>query len=222
MTRICNYCKEEKDISEFRIHNVTKKYGYQCKKCIKKRHDEWVEKNRDKIRKWALDFYYRNQEKRKQYSKQWAKNNPDKNRKIVKRTRAKNRDWYRKYAIKYYQEVLKFNPMYKLNRGISEGINDSLRGNKNGRHWEDLVGYKLNDLKKHLEKQFTNGMSWDNYGQWHIDHRIPISAFNFKNYRDIDFHKCWSLDNLQPLWSIDNLKKYNKIDKPFQPFLALG
>jgi 5-methylcytosine-specific restriction endonuclease McrA len=66
-------------------------------------------------------------------------------------------------------------------------------------------------------------MTWGNYGRhgWHIDHRIPISAFNFKAPTDIDFKKCWALSNLQPLWSHENQKKYNKLLKPFQPSLNL-
>ncbi len=65
-------------------------------------------------------------------------------------------------------------------------------------------------------------MTWDNYGKWHIDHTIPISVFNFNRYTDIDFKRCWSLKNLSPMWAKENLVKHNKINEPFQPFLAMG
>jgi len=99
----------------------------------------------------------------------------------------------------------------------------TLRGIKNGMHWEDLIGYTKEDLMEHLEKQFTDGMNWDNYGKdgWHIDHIIPKSVFNFNSYEDIDFKRCWALDNLQPLWAEDNFRKNNKLEKDFQPSLAL-
>ena len=56
-------------------------------------------------------------------------------------------------------------------------------------------------------------MSWDNYGEWHIDHIIPVSSFSFDNVDSEDFKKCWSLTNLQPLWSYENIKKSNKLEE---------
>jgi hypothetical protein len=69
------------------------------------------------------------------------------------------------------------------------------------------VGYTLNELKLHLQNQFKDGMSWDNMGEWHIDHIFPISAFNFTKPEDPEFRQCWALDNLRPLWATDNLRK---------------
>jgi len=65
--------------------------------------------------------------------------------------------------------------------------------------------------KNHLEKQFKDGMTWDNYGDWHIDHIRPISSFNFKSYEDKEFKECWDLNNLQPLWAEENIRKHNRI-----------
>jgi hypothetical protein len=62
--------------------------------------------------------------------------------------------------------------------------------------------------------------SWSRAG-WHINHVIPISAFNFSSPEDIDFKKCWALKNLRPLWAKDNFSKNARLDKPFQPSLAL-
>lgn len=92
-------------------------------------------------------------------------------------------------------------------------IGKSIRSNKTGMPWESIVGYTIFDLKSHLEKQFSQGMTWDNYGKfgWHIDHIMPVSSFNFKTIHDIEFKECWALSNLRPLWAIDNLKKNNKI-----------
>ncbi len=59
----------------------------------------------------------------------------------------------------------------------------------------------------HLEKQFTEGMNWDNYGEWHVDHKKPMTLFNFTSTDDHEFKLCWCLDNLQPLWELDNLSK---------------
>ena len=106
---------------------------------------------------------------------------------------------------------------------MSCSIGHSLQGNKKGNHWEKLVGYTVGQLKKHLEKQFKEGMAWENYGRygWEIDHIVPISAFNFSSPDNIDFKRCWALKNLRPLWRIDNRIKNDKLIKPFQPSLLL-
>ena len=114
-------------------------------------------------------------------------------------------------------------PQYRLGQNISSCIRQSLTtySGKNGAHWEDLVGYTRQDLIKHLENKFKDGMSWENYGDWHLDHVTPKSVFNFTSYKHEDFKRCWALDNLQPLWAFDNISKSNKLEKPFQPSLAI-
>jgi hypothetical protein len=104
---------------------------------------------------------------------------------------------------------------------MRSGITDSLRNNKNGCHWENLVGYTLSDLKDHLQKKFLPGMNWENYGKWHVDYIVPISAFNFNKSEHLDFKRCWALKNLRPLWAKENLRKGNKINQPFQPSLNI-
>jgi len=68
------------------------------------------------------------------------------------------------------------------------------------------------------------GYVWDDYmnGKLHIDHKIPVSVFNFNKTQDIDFKKCWALKNLQLLPAIENIKKNNKLNKHFQPSLIFG
>ena len=61
-----------------------------------------------------------------------------------------------------------------------------------------ILGYTQDDLINHLENLFTENMSWDNYGEWHVDHIIPVSEFNFTEYTDYEFKKCWELNNLRP------------------------
>ena len=72
-----------------------------------------------------------------------------------------------------------------------------------------ILGYTANDLKQHIESQFAKGMSWDNYGEWHIDHIIPIARMVEFGITDPSIVN--SLDNLQPLWAEDNLSKGAKI-----------
>lgn len=110
----------------------------------------------------------------------------------------------------------------RLRHSISTGVRDSLRKGKMGKKLKELLPYSINDLKKHLEKQFKPGMTWNNYGEWHVDHKIPIAAFNFNTSKDLDFERCWALSNLQPLWAIENFRKGGRLSRPFQPFLRLS
>jgi len=116
---------------------------------------------------------------------------------------------------KYQQGKKGSEPKKYINRRISKAIQASLKrkgASKNYKHWEDIVGYTLDDLKERLESQFKQGMSWDNYGKWHIDHIRPVASFKFESFEDEDFKLCWSLNNLQPLWAKDNVRKADKWD----------
>jgi hypothetical protein len=95
-----------------------------------------------------------------------------------------------------------------INNRMRTNIARSLKGKKAGRRWETLVGYTLADLMQHLERQFSPGMTWENLGEWHIDHRVPLSSFKFESPEDPDFRAAWALTNLQPLWAADNQAKY--------------
>jgi len=102
-------------------------------------------------------------------------------------------------------------PKGHISSTMSSYIYQAIRKKKAGRHWESLVGYNLSQLMEHLESQFTDGMTWENYGKWHIDHAKPISSFNYTKPEDDEFKQCWALDNLQPLWAAANIKKGNKL-----------
>ena len=150
---------------------------------------------------------------------------------VIKRVPDKEEDgkiiirWYVKYDSGdedifssnqlWRKENLRINrmvPSFRLNNSMSLGIWDALNGCKNNRHWEDLVPYTLEDLNAHIEKQFDEKMTWDNYGSyWHLDHIVPKTRFNFESSDDREFKLCWSLENLQPLEAIENIKKKDKI-----------
>ena len=71
----------------------------------------------------------------------------------------------------------------------------------------ELLGCDWNFLKNHIEKQFNDGMSWENRNKWHIDHIIPLASAKSQN----ELEKLCHWTNLQPLWAIDNLKKKKNI-----------
>lgn len=75
-----------------------------------------------------------------------------------------------------------------------------------------LVGWSVTDLLAHLSPLFEAGMSPQNYGEWHVDHVIPLAAFNFDSEDHPAFKAAWSLSNLAPLWAKDNLSKSDSLD----------
>jgi hypothetical protein len=100
-------------------------------------------------------------------------------------------------------------PVFRIHKSISCRIWFMLKGNKSNRRTADIVGYETEELRRHLEKQFEEGMRWDNYGAWQVDHIIPVSAFKSSNEEDIK--AAWALSNLRPLWREDNIRKKDRI-----------
>ena len=82
---------------------------------------------------------------------------------------------------------------------------------KNGESVLQYLSWTKEELEQHLVSQFTEGMTLDNYGEWHIDHIIPQSNLLYDSMDHPNFQKCWALENLQPLWAIDNIRKGDKI-----------
>lgn len=93
---------------------------------------------------------------------------------------------------------------YRLRKNVASRLHATLSGRTGGKLFS-ILPYTAEDLKRHLEQQFRNGMSWDNYGKWHVDHRKPCALFDMSDPEQ--FKECWSLENLQPLWAVDNIKK---------------
>jgi hypothetical protein len=188
-----------------------------CRVCYSyKLSPEARERTRESKRKWRK----RNAERLSLWNKQWRKEHPAEVKEINRRWRLSHPENVKRHSINANTKKLS-TPHGRLANSLRCGIGFSLKGNKNGLHWESLAGYTLEQLQKHLGKQFLPGMTWNNYGEWHVDHKIPIAAFNFEKPEDLDFKRCWALSNLQPLWATENMKKGSSTNKPFQPSLLL-
>jgi hypothetical protein len=160
---------------------------YESKPETKKRksenHKKWSEKNREHLT---------------EYHKQWRTENVDKWRK-TKRDYEKNRK--------------DSDPLYKLVANFRTAIYTVLKESNVDKygHYFDVLQYTPEELINHLEKQFKDDMTWDNYGIWHVDHKLPITSFDIQEMGDEEFMKCWCLDNLQPMWGEENIRKSNKV-----------
>ena len=129
----------------------------------------------------------------------------------IKKYRKKNREKINKFMLKYEKHRKKTDPNFKLMKTLRSRLGNALTRVKANKSYGtiELTGCTVNELKKHIEKQFTDDMTWQNHGSyWHLDHIIPCSAFNLEN--SIDQLICFNYINLQPLKCKDNLCKGNK------------
>ncbi|MCP4324370.1 MAG: hypothetical protein GY787_21430 [Alteromonadales bacterium] len=110
----------------------------------------------------------------------------------------------------------KKNMNYKIRKNMSNRIKSALANLANGKKdygtMTKYVGCSISEFKIYIENQFTSGMNWDNYGEWHMDHIRPLASFDLTDQKDIDI--AFNYTNIQPLWANDNLTKssfYNGI-----------
>lgn len=129
----------------------------------------------------------------------------------VARWRAANLEYARQRA-REEARLRREDPSYRLMHRIAARVRLMAKG-KGSRRTCDLLGYSMDELRQHLERQFTKGMTWERFmkGEIHIDHIIPVSAFNIQSVDDPDFKACWALTNLRPMWARENLSKNNKV-----------
>lgn len=157
-----------------------------------------------------LESYHKNKEKRQQYQKEWLEKNPNKKAQY----RAKTKEWLKNnpnYMNEWMNNKRDQDPHFRLNHHLQSRLHSSLKALKTNHTLMGYIGCSFVHLLQHLEQQFSTGMSWDNYGEWHIDHIKPISKFDFNIKSQI--FECWNYKNLQPLWASDNLKKSNKYEE---------
>jgi hypothetical protein len=230
-SKICCNCKLLKTANEFH-KNKSKKDGLQetCKECRKlsaQKNKEilsdykknWYQKNsevrkkkanirysikkdeinekrrhlynnddltRKKIKDQHTNYYQKNKELVLEKTKIWAKENKDKRSEIMKKH-------YNRYkTLMACRRLIKRTIKYLNTTKDSSTI--------------DILGYSPSQLKETIESKFTKGMTWENYGEWHIDHIRPISSFN----KDTEPKIINALSNLQPLWAKENLSKGNR------------
>jgi len=130
-----------------------------------------------------------------------VENNPNK--------RKEYRENYKPRKHEQRKERREFDPIFSLINNVRSRLYkyltklDITKKNKTF----SIVGCNPLQLKEHLEKQFTNGMCWENRNEWHIDHIIPLSSAKTED----ELYKLCHYKNLQPLWAIDNIKKGKKI-----------
>ena len=222
-TKVCTKCNEEKEFGEF-YKDKTHADGLKsyCKKCKsetarirynenKKEYSEkskqYYEKNKAVIIERARKHYENNTEQKKSYGKEYYKKNTDRVAERNKEWLNKNREKYRE-RNKEWQRNKRSSDIHFIIRGrLANRIREAVKNNAGGKAYStmQLIGCTISDLKIFFEAEFEHGMTWDNMGEWHIDHIRPCASFDLEDPEEQK--KCFHWTNLQPLWALDNLRK---------------
>ena len=205
----CKNClKEDNKNNKEKKTEYNKKYWVETKEEQSAKHKKWTEENKEHVKEKMNEWLEKNKEHKKEKDKEYRINNWEAKKKY-------NREWQKKdyHDMKTNPERKDELAIHKIKYNTSRRIREMLGSKKSSKTME-YVGCSLEDLKLHLEKQFTKEMSWDNYGHkdgWHIDHILPCDAFNF-NFK-LESKACFYYKNLRPLNAVENIIKKNKFEK---------
>jgi len=208
MTKKCGKCGELKPYGFFQKRKSSKDgyYNY-CKKCMELYHKKHRESNKDKINERSRKWREENKEKTKQYYKEYSQENVEK----IKEYRKEYRKTYKTRRNLHNKYRRKTDYIFKFTENIRSLILGSFKRGKNkfkkNARTETILGCTVEEFRLHIEKQFTEGMTFENHGKWHLDHIIPIASANTEE----EIIKLNHYTNFQPLWAIDNFKKGSKL-----------
>lgn len=177
------------------INRKAREYTINNPDKVKERNRKSKLKNGHKHKKRRKERDNENADKLKEYSRNYYIENKDK-------IRESRREYYRLYMRKKRQDPefkMKCRMRYMLRRVLEKTNGEKLSMS------ETMIGYTSLELKQHIESRFLEGMSWDNYGDWHIDHILPMKWFIDEGLTDPKLINA--LSNLQPLWAEDNVRK---------------
>lgn len=222
--KICKTCYESKPINDF-YTNLN-----ECKKCHNKKYYEYKKQWEKNKRKKNREIINKEKEKKlellrlekqniKLHKAQEKKRIKEEHLKKVREEKKRIREEYLKSDeykekirlknLRKYNRRMSSNPLYKFKKLLSNSIRKSFRkkGFSKSSKTQQILGAKWEIIKEYFESRFEVGMSWDNYGKWHIDHILPISTATCEE----DVIRLNHYTNLQPMWAKDNLKKSNSI-----------
>ena len=169
------------------------------KEKFKKWNKKWMSRNKEKRKKYKIEYRQKNKRKIDEYQNFYNEKNKEKRKKYHKENKEK-RNKYRRHL-----RIINFN--YRILENLRSRLYIAIKNNSKSAHTMELLGCSIDELKEHLKSKFVNGMSWKNYGKWHIDHIRPCASFDMSDPEQQ--RECFNYKNLQPLWAEDNWKKHN-------------
>jgi hypothetical protein len=197
MVKTCSKCSLEKSLDSFYKGKGKDGYEAQCKSCRSSSSKVYYSDNAQQIRKYGKDYYSKHSTEHLSRCKTWHSTNRAKSNQI-------NNEWEKKKR--------KEDKFWAAKKALRVRILQGLDGRNKSKNTLKIVGLnEWSELKTHFEKQWLEGMSWDNYGfgegKWVIDHKMPIASAQTKE----EVEKLNHHSNLQPMWWRENLEKSDKI-----------
>ena len=192
--KTCSKCEEKKPITDFYADKRTKDGKRSaCKNCINSQNKDYINRDREKYLEYQRSQYLKNRENRLKQRKDYYKS---------------NREDILEYHKNHIREKRRQDPCFRLVGNLRNGLYKSLKGYSKKHRTMKYVGCSIEQLWIRFESLFQDGMTRENYGEWHVDHIQPLCSFDFTGEDQEDqLKRAWHYSNLQPLWAIDNQKK---------------
>lgn len=184
------------------------------------KHEEYI-KHKDKYREYGKKYYEENKEWYLAMCKEYRETHKEQKAATDKAYRDKNRGYLIRYSKQYYLQnkdalvkkgvaYTKYRKAYDESFHICintrERIRAAVKANRGVKqHTLSLIGVNMETYRNHIEELFTEGMTWDNYGKWHLDHIRPCASFDLTDI--IQQHFCFNYRNTQPMWGRENIQK---------------
>jgi len=206
--KICSKCGISKELNEFIFNNKKNRHVSRCKECDKKYKKEYYQKNKDgKIK----EYNEKNRERILKNKKISKEKNIDAVKEYQKKWYNENKKHVLRYNKKYTKEKKINDPEYKLKNDIRKNFDSAFKRtlNRKTKSFFSYTNIAIAEYIGHLKKEKL----WEEYengGNIHIDHILPVAAFDFNDEKEIA--KCYNPKNLRLLFAKDNIEKSDKID----------
>ena len=196
-----NKSREKERANNFRLRNPD---------IVKRLRVSWYQK-------YGSEYRLKNLDKMRKTAREWARKNKkpycwNEGKKISQQKyRAKHKDKIAEKRRIAFRKRLGNDENFRLRWLLRSRMITALKRQLSSKSYKtiELLGCKIDVARKHIEKQFKEGMSWENHGEWEIDHIIPVSSFDLT--RSEEQKKAFHYTNLQPLSRLENRKKKDKV-----------
>lgn len=200
----CDKIKKNKDFHKSKREKS--QLSVYCKKCKREEGRIYRLKNKEKISKRMKIYHAKTRHLRKIKAHIYYLNNKKKISNRIKIYREKNKEHLVKKQREYSRRQYKNDIKFRLSCVLRTRINKALKGENKSLNTMFLIGCEIDYLMYHLQCKFKQDMTWDNYGDWHIDHIKPCVSFDLS--KPSEQRKCFHYTNLQPLWAKENQIKH--------------
>jgi hypothetical protein len=193
-----------------------------CPKCntIKPKEHFYKSKNRyDGLKIYCIEcqkksykkYYLENRNSIIIRTNKYSKSDPIKTRERIRKYRARTKEKWKKWNREYMSKKKKLDISFKIRCILSSRITNALKGKGKSQSTKRLLGCSLEEFKKYIESKFEDNMTWNNYGEWELDHIRPCASFDLINPEEQS--KCFHFTNIQPLWETTDISIRNGSNK---------